>query len=396
MARPPLPIGERGEINRARRGDGWVASCRYRDADGVTRQVTATGPSGQKAENALKRKLKDRKHGGEEITPETTVAVLAEAWFATVNKRGTTRDTYRGKLDAHIIPRLGKVRLRELTTGRAERFLREVTTGGTKTVTHAKGKVREVRWGGPGAAMSCRSVLILMCSMAVRFDAMGANPIRETTRPEAAVTPAKALSVDAYARLRGNIIAWQEAGSMGPRKERIIDRVDLMIATGCRPGEVLAFQWDDVDFDAIPPTIEVSGTVVRTKARGLHRQELPKSEAGRRVLSLPQFAVTMLKLRKMRQEPGVTLVFPSRKGSVIEPGNFRRQWTAARGEEFAWVKPSSMRKTVATLIEREVGSLIASKQLGHSSDAVTLRHYVERRRNAPDSTEMLERFGKGT
>lgn len=48
----------------------------------------------------------------------------------------------------------------------------------------------------------------------------------------------------------------------------------------------------------------------------------------------------------------------------------------------------------ATLIEREAGSVVASRQLGHSSDLVTVRHYIERNRATPDTTGILEQFGQ--
>lgn len=398
MARPPLPIGERGNIKRTQLADGsWQALCRYRDADGQTRRVKAVGRSGQKAENALLAALKRRqRRGAGTVTPETTVKALSEVWFPTVKKSPGTRDTYRQQLDVHILPRLHKVRLREISTGSVEAFLSAVAAGQTKTITSRGGKTRVTRIGGPGAAKSCRTVLALMLSMAVRYDAIPANPVRETTTPAGPRTPARALTVEGFRQLRANVVSWQDAGRLGPcRSQDLVDKVDMMIATGARPGEVLAFRWADVRLDVMPPTVEVSGTVRRTSERGLHRQEYPKSVAGGRVIALPAFAVKMLAARKLAQDPESNpagLVFPSLTGGVIEPGNLRRQWVAARGEEYGWVKPSSFRKTVATLIEREVDSLVASKQLGHTSDRVTLAHYIERDRVVPDSTAILERF----
>jgi integrase len=89
---------------------------------------------------------------------------------------------------------------------------------------------------------------------------------------------------------------------------------------------------------------------------------------------------------------GNDLVFANRNGTPLEPANFRRLWREARGEDWAAVKPSSFRKAVATLIERESGSLIASRQLGHSSDAITKKHYIEKNRHAPDSSHILEQM----
>ncbi|WP_175460548.1 tyrosine-type recombinase/integrase [Arthrobacter sp. ok909] len=97
-------------------------------------------------------------------------------------------------------------------------------------------------------------------------------------------------------------------------------------------------------------------------------------------------------MRRRKAGAAGDLVFPNRNGEPMEPANFRRLWREARGKEWEGVKPSSFRKAVATLIERESGSLIASRQLGHSSDAITKKHYIERNRNAPDSSLILEQL----
>jgi len=166
--------------------------------------------------------------------------------------------------------------------------------------------------------------------------------------------------------------------------------MDMFLATGLRPGELLALQFSDVDWHA--GTIAVTGTVKRDSVNGLHRQAFPKSESGKRVLKLPLFGFEVLQRRKATTSGD--LIFPNRNGDPIEPANFRRLWREARGETWAPVKPSSFRKAVATLIERESGSLIASQQLGHGSDAVTKKHYIERNRHAPDSSLILEQWNQ--
>ena len=396
MGRPPLPIGDFGKITKTQTGADYKASCRFRDLDGITRQVTATGPTAQKAENALKRKLKNRAAPGGQITPDMKLADLADAWFATVTESDGTKDTYRRNIDRHLKPLLGGVRIRELTTGRADAYLTAVRTPRTAEYTTPKGKTRQTLVGGPSAALTARSVLSLMMGLAVRHDAAEYNPVRETTPPPAATTKARALTLEEYKRLRANILAWQTSGTMGPRKSPLIDKVDILLATGLRPGELLALRWQDIDLHK--GTATSSGTIRYTSVKGLHRQPKPKTEHSERTLLLPAFAVKTLARIKLSQAPGSNpggLVFPSRAGGPIDPGNFRRQWTAARGEEFAWVKPSSLRKTVATLIDREAGSVTAAAQLGHGGDAVTRKHYIERNLLAPDSTAVLEAFQEG-
>ncbi|WP_341394021.1 site-specific integrase [Arthrobacter sp. G119Y2] len=404
MGRPELPIGGHGNITtsclipKSREHPGlWEALARFRDRDGVTRRVKARERTERRAINALIEKMSQRnRFGGEDITSDTRVAALAEHWFAGVTESPGTKDNYRGLLDGHILPRLGENRLREVTTGRVERFIAEVSQQRTETITAKNGRQMKVKRGGPTAANMSRTVLALMFALAVRHDAMDFNPVRESRRAAVPRTQIRALTVEEYSRLRQNILTWQDSGVMGPRKSKdLIDKVDLFVATGLRPGELLGLRWEDVAFDSTPPTVEITGTVKRTSSEGLHRQAYTKTQHGERILGLPAFAVKMLAARKLAEAPDsnpLGLIFPSQAGTVLDPGNFRRQWREARGDEFEWVKPSSFRKAVATLIEREAGSVVASRQLGHSSDAVTRKHYIERNRATPDTTRILEQF----
>lgn len=367
--RPPLPIGGYGKVTVKGEGKSWTAFCRYRDLDGVTRPVTATGSSRTGADQALKAKLKGRRVTGveAEITPDSTLEELAEAWFATVDKNQSTRDAYRHALDKHILPPLGRLRLFEASTSRLDAYLN--------------------RLDGASVARRCRVVLSLMFNLASRYDAVPANPVADTRISAGASKAVAALSVDNVLAFREHVLAW--AGQKANRA-RVADVVELFVATGLRPGELLAVRFEDVDLRA--RTLTVSGTVKRDSVNGLHRQAFPKSAAGVRVLTLPDFAVSMLRRRKLAASSG--LVFANRNGEPWEPANFRRLWREVRGEEWAHVEPRSFRKAVATLIERESGSIAASLQLGHSSDAVTRKHYIERNTLAPDATGVLGRFAR--
>lgn len=350
-------------------GKKWTAFCRYRDLDGVTRPVTASGTSKTGADQALKTKLKGRRLTGvaSEITPDSTVAELAEAWFATVDGVQSTRDVYRQALDKRILPTLGRLRLFEATTSRLDSYLNHLSA--------------------PSVARRCKVVLTLMFNLASRYDAVPANPVTATELKSVEAKPVAALSVDDVLAFRDRVAEW--SGLKGNRA-KVADVVELFIATGLRPGELLAVRFEDIDLRA--RTLAVTGTVKRDSVNGLHRQAFPKSAAGVRVLTLPDFAVSMLRRRKVASSSG--LVFANRDGGPWEPANFRRQWREVRGERWAHVEPRSFRKAVATLIERESGSMAAALQLGHSSDAVTKRHYIERNTVAPDATEVLGRFAR--
>ncbi|HSK61842.1 MAG TPA: site-specific integrase, partial [Actinomycetospora sp.] len=64
MARPPLPLGTPGTISVVEEEPGsWVARCRFRDHDGVTRRLRKHGSSKTAAKAALHELIQQRQRG---------------------------------------------------------------------------------------------------------------------------------------------------------------------------------------------------------------------------------------------------------------------------------------------------------------------------------------------
>lgn len=134
--------------------------------------------------------------------------------------------------------------------------------------------------------------------------------------------------------------------------------------------------------------VTISGTLVMVDGQ-LVRQEVPKSDAGYRVVSLPPFVTaTLMELRMNARRDDI--VFPSGAGTWRHPHNVRRTLRECRGETWKWVTPHILRKTVATAIYAEMDGKDAAGQLGHVDTAVTLRHYVKRAHVGPDATVVLQ------
>jgi hypothetical protein len=261
-----------------------VARARFRDFDGVTRPVEASGVSGAAAERALLVKLRDRSapsHG--DINPETTIGKLAQVWLAqTVGEQRLAPQTlhgYRRIVANMVVPGLGGLRLREATVGRLDRFLRQLASA------------------RPGAARGAKCVLGQMFALAVRYDAVQSNPVRDTGRLPKNRRAVRALTLPEVTRVREAVRAWQDPAVWrpGPRHSSVLaDVVDVLLATGGRIGEVLALRWCDLDLDADPPTVTFAGTMVYVHGHGHLRQDRTKTAAGHRTLVLPPFAVTTL------------------------------------------------------------------------------------------------------
>lgn len=388
MARPRLELGTWGKVARSEVAPGkWRARARFRDFTGRTKQVEAYGDSGAKAERALLKTLRKRvQTAGDTITGDTTVAALATIYLAQLEDSDQwteqTIQRYAATVDSHVVPALGELALIEATVSRVDRFLRALAD---KT---------------PGTANSCRTVLNGMFSLAVRHDALRTNPVKEVRLPTRKRRPVQALTVDEVTDLRTALAAWQdEDGVRGPgRGTDLLDVVDVMLGTGMRIGEVLALRWEDVDLGE-QPTVTVSGTLVYLKEKGLRRQAHTKTASGFRILTLPAFAVEVLLRRSVEAIPTETnAVFPSGKGTWKWPNNYRRTLRSALRsiENLGGISPHVFRKSVATLVDAEATLEAAAAVLGHSGTGVTAAHYVAKAAEAPDMSEILNRFGQST
>jgi integrase len=385
MGRPELPIGTWGNIRTEKHGSKRAcARARFRDYDGVTRNVNASGPTEAAAIRALKVKLRDRATpSDDEINRETRINRLGELWIEEITAEERlavqTLQRYEASLKNAINPELGNLRIRECTVGRIDKVLRTIAKD------------------HPSAAKGAKVVLRQMLALAVRHGALATNPVRDTSQIRKPHKPVRALDSEQLDVVRAAIRTWQQPipGKSGPRHTGdLADLIDLLLATGARIGELLALRWADIDLTADRPTLKICGTLVFVKGQGFIRQDWPKSNAGYRTLILPRFAVGSLLDRHL--DAGTNphdAVFASRRGTWLTPSNVRRQWRQARADTgLEWVTPHTFRKTVATLIDREADRKSAAAQLGHANENITGKHYVAKPALAPDVTHILDQL----
>jgi len=378
IGRPPLAVGTMGVIRFYGVEGGYRARVSVRDPDGRVREIQRLARSKAAAERAVKEAFRDRtrSEAGTDITPETRVRELAEAWFVSLERQSpTTRQSYRHRVDKQILPALGELRVCELSIGTVDRFLKTVT-----------------KRSGPGMAKMTRSVLSGMCGLAARQDAMDRNPVRDAqviTHPRKAVP--KSLTVTEVRQLRA-LMTYDDKAV----KRDLPDFVSFMLASGLRLGEALAVTWTAVDLDV--GTIEVRGTVVRLTGQGLVLMPTTKSAAGMRMLALPSWCVQMLRDRSERlgdQRLGDDPVFPAPKGGLRDPSNTQAdlkdslEWCG-----LPWVTSHVFRKTTATLLDTAgLSARAIADQLGHAQPSITQNVYMGRKIASTEAANVLEQFG---
>ncbi|OMC02100.1 tyrosine-type recombinase/integrase [Mycolicibacterium fortuitum] len=382
MPRQRMQPGEHGRISERSSGGKFFASTYVRDSDGKRRRVErSSDKSAEDARRSLQRHLTKRRAplAGQLVTSKTTLAELFELWIeAKAAADGVSAQTvsqYRDVWKVHGAGQLGELRVTELPTSRAHAHLQSM--------------------GPTTQAKRLRMILSGMFSMAARFDVLTVNPILEAKPAATARKPARAATAAEFDQIRAAVRAYTERQGPGPRPGRLLPAfVDLLVATGARPNEVLALQWADVDLLGDPPTVTITGTLIdhgRVEGKPLHRQEKRKGAAPEHTVALPRFGVEAL--TALVGESGMEgPVFTNRTGGWMSLTNMRRALRAALPESLEWVTPHSFRRTVATVVRDAHGPALAQQQLSHSKLATTEAHYLQRQTHGPDVRETLDKF----
>jgi hypothetical protein len=171
--RPRLRIGAHGKIKRVYLGGGvWLARCRYRDSDGVTRVVQRLGPAdeydqhGKLAEDALVAALTERKQAVTygEISLETKVLSLVEQHLDRLAEDGrspVTMSTYRFSANK-LTKFIGGLRVGEASPARIDAALRSMRSAHGSTM-----------------ARQSKSILRGALQLAVMASVLGSNPVRD-------------------------------------------------------------------------------------------------------------------------------------------------------------------------------------------------------------------------
>lgn len=384
MPRQRLAPGEHGKITNTRRGQMYCATTYLRLHSGTLREREASSrKSAEDARRELKRRIQAELAAGQPngvINGRTTLSELFEAWIPAkiaedrIGERTATlyRDTWR----LHGDRQLGALRIAELSTSRADSYLKALP---------------------PSAGIYIRVILGGMFSLAVRFDVIAANPIRETRTARVDRKPARALTGLEFEQVRRAVEVFCGHKGPGPRRGKMLPAfVELLASTGARPGEVLAIRWDDVDLLGDPPTVTVNGTVVdagRVTGKALHRQDHRKGGAPPHTVSLPTFGVQVLTdLYSVTGPSGPVLA--NRDGGLVALTNIRSalREALATHEGLRWVTPHSFRRSVATVVRDGLGVEAAQQQLSHAQLATTEGHYVQRVTAGPDTRAVLERW----
>ena len=355
---------KKGEGSVRQRKDGrWEGRVVISyDEKGLPRTKNVLAKTKRECQEKLKQ-LRETVTGSktEKVRPEMPFGEWLDFWYQNYVKpqiRPTTQANYEAKIYQHIIPELGKIPLNQLAQKDLQQFYARMKTGGRLIRTEQFGKgLSDSMVRGLHAA--CRSAL----EKAVQEGLIRTNPAVGCKLP-----PKRGREMQVLGReeLQRFLIQAQAEG--------YFELFLLDLCTGLRRGELLALQWDDLDFKS--GTLTVNKRVYEVK--GQLRVSVPKTRASIRRLVLPPGVVEVL--RQYRETVNSRWMFPSpvKEDTPMTPGAVRR-WLQIILERAGCkrIRFHDLRHTFATLsLENGMDVKTLSSMLGHVSAATTLDIYT--------------------
>ncbi|AUH69682.1 putative integrase [Gordonia sihwensis NBRC 108236] len=331
----------------------------YRDADGK-RKSAGTFDTEDEAITAAELAEKHARGGGQSTNP--TWAEWSTVWMQRRKVEESTRRRDQGRVDTHLIPKWGGMRLSEITRVQAQGWVDD-------DLSHLS----------PSTVRKCVAALGSSLKAAANAGYRCEAAARGLDLPALTPSPERWLSDDEVAAVRDVL------------DERYRLTFDLLLGTGMRWGEAVALHWDHVDLDGKAITVRWGwdGEVMKS----------PKSKQKRRI---PIGDTLVSVLRKLLEDRGLgeaprveyvggnrpmygLILAGSKKGRPITSTSFSHALgasgrAASVGEgadrrRVGHVRPHDLRHTYASsLLQKGVPLETVSALLGHSSVLVTQRY----------------------
>lgn len=212
------------------------------------------------------------------VVPIKNYQELAELWLESyqLTVKPQTFIATKRMLYNHLIPVLGALKLNKLSVSYIQGFINDLSSELVHySVVHSINR-RVLQYG-------------------VSLQLLPFNPARDVILPKVPKRENKAIKFIAPEDLKA-LMAYME--KLANKKfSYFFDYVlySVLLATGCRFGEVVALEWSDIDLE--------NGTISITKnySRLLKLIGTPKSKAGVRVISIDKKTINLLRLYKNRQ-----------------------------------------------------------------------------------------------
>lgn len=297
----------------------------------------------------------------EDLHPDMTFGEWLDFWYQNYSKpklRPKSQLDYENSIYRHIIPALGKILLVELTANDLQQFYAQMKKSGRliRTQIYGEGLLdRMVR--------ACHTRCLTALNRAIADGLIRVNPATDCKLPSQTTKDMNILTREEMQRF---LIQTKEEG--------YYELFLLELATGLCRGEVLALQWDDLNFNT--GELRIQRQVYR--ANGELVVSAPKTKAALCTIVLPPALLSVLEEYHQQVDSRWMFPSPAKEDSPLDPATVRKRLqTILEHAGCKRVRFHDLRHLfVTTALENGMDVKTLSAITGHVSTKTTLNVYT--------------------
>jgi integrase len=323
---------------------------------------------------------------------------FAEEWWVRNEKQlaPTTRLDYRWRLEVHLVPFFGEMRLDGITFDAVEKYI--------------AAKLGEEK---PLSARSINMTVTLLGAIlerAVERELIGRNPARGRGRRVRERAPQRSY-LDAAWQITALLDAAGELDRTAPKDRQHVARkamIAMLLFAGLRIGELCALRWRDIDLAAGWITVGNAKTDAgrrKVKIRGALRDELltlrgRHPDAGPGMYLFPTSSGRRQSADNFRArvlgKPAIVVEGEERSGSGAVARANKKLEADGQPPLPTGLTPHSLRRTFCSLLYalgEDPGTVM--DEMGHTDPALALRVYRQAMRRGDDEKAALRALVEG-
>lgn len=290
------------------------------------------------------------------VNPSMTVSEYLNLWIENrIFKKYNTYRNYKGAINNWIIPRLGSIKLNQVTASTIEDLYKHLFksdfSAGTLNIVHR--------------------VLSSAFSYAAKKNFVASNPMSNVERISLESTPTRQIPKPDFEQI------YREA----MKEPYMHARIEVGMILGLRPGEVYGLKWTDIDYEQ--RILTISRQVQSEKGKGL--VFVSPKQGGERSINLSDTQMQILSLHRLSQDiereswdQDEGLIFPNAVGKKLDTRRDARRWkTLLAKAGVPYYNLYRMRKTAfSNLISNGVDVATLMSISGHKQTSTVFRSYV--------------------